>query len=80
MGNGTSGGDGETVALRTVLRAVLGVYLSVAAAALAAVAVGCEGVARVLKAAAGVLGSAYLECLLILWLNRDDDSGPRDER
>lgn len=68
------------MALRTVLRAALRVRLSAAAAALAAVAVGSGGVARVLKAAVGVLGSAYLECLLILWLNRDDDSGPRDER
>lgn len=54
------------MALRTVLRAALRVRLSASVVALAAVAVGCEEVARVLKAAVGVLGSAYLEYLLIL--------------
>lgn len=65
------------VDLRTDLRADLSARMS------ASVAAGGRGAALVLKAAVGkavsVLGAAYLERLLILWLNRDDDSGPRDE-
>lgn len=85
FGNGSSEGGGERVrsvgggvasdlaALRVALRAALSARLSLSVAVAAARG---GGATLVLKAA---LGAAYLECLLILWLNRDDDSGPRDE-